>query len=151
VRVFRYRLGPLLITVILGWALPCLGYAWVFPDEYHSGEIAAALSPVIALIIRAIYAIRVDAESLSCHNFWGFNSRVAWRDVTRVRPFSVLSFQYLRVERDAGLTLWMPTLVDDADGLRASLRELTPPNPVRAYWLGETEATGETTPSGRSS
>ena len=144
-RIFQYAYWPLLGSVMLSYGIPCFIWGRLWPDGYYGAEIFGLFSFPIAWAMRRVYRVRVTPTTLTCHNFWGLNCTTQWSALRSAKPFSLLTFSYLRIFRETGIQMWLPLRMADREGFIEYLRTHVPPNPVRTHFVpGETNSLAET-------
>jgi len=93
--------------------------------------VGAGLALVGAFLLRHFQAVVLTPHQVRAFNCMQWPAVAAWEGVRRVDPRAVLGVPFLRVERDRGLPLWIPTFLARPEAFRDAVLAARPePHPL---------------------
>lgn len=106
------------------------------PSNTAAILLAGALFKVaLALLIAALYPVRVGARGIHSFNFWGVPGSMEWNDMASVKQATYASLPWLVVQsRRTKNALWLPLFFTDNDGFRRAIAQFAPPDSPLLPW-----------------
>jgi len=141
--LFLFVLGTSL-GVVIG-----LGSIWLHSSRAEMVHILKVLPPhrlallfVKVLLIVAVVtfvvvrAVRVSALGIESTTAFGFPRKLAWRDITRTRPFSLLGLKCVRLYDAIGKRpIWLPIFLNRSSEFAQLVKSLEPEEGLLTQYL----------------
>ena len=122
----------MLLLVLLLFLQILLGGAFAPLNSFNIAAIflaGALFEAAFALLIAALYPVRVGARGIHSFNFWGVPGSMEWGDMVVVNPAAYAGLPWIVVHsRRTKNALWLPLFLTDNEAFRQAVVQFAPPN-----------------------